>query len=253
MERDPKSYNVRAVERAVRILSTFDNEHMEQGVSEIAQTTGLHKATAHRITMTLTNSGFLERAADGDKFRLGLPVVALGLGALRRLDVRRAAQPHMQKLVDKFQEICALGVFDRGQVLYVEVVHSSHSLTIAAQVGRHLPAHCTASGKVLLAFLPPEVVEPVLSLPLAAFTEKTITSPDQLREELQVVQKRGYAIADEELEVGIWAISVPVRDLGGNVIAAMSIPFPTNRLESEHIPEIAHALLEATNAVSANG
>ena len=75
MERDPKSYSVRAVERAVRILSTFDNEHMEQGVAEIAQTTGLHKATAHRITMTLTNSGFLERAADGDKFRLGLPVV----------------------------------------------------------------------------------------------------------------------------------------------------------------------------------
>jgi DNA-binding IclR family transcriptional regulator len=251
MDRDPRSYNVRAVERAVQILSAFDGEH-EQGVSEIAQTTGLPKATAHRIIMTLFNTGFLERIPDGEKFRLGLPLVGLGLGALRRLDVRPAAQPYMQRLVDGFQEICTLGVFDRGRVLYVEVAHGPHSLTIAARVGRHLPAHCTASGKVLLAFLPPEVVEPVLSAPLEIYTEKTITSPDRLREELKAVQQHGYAIADEEFEVGIWAISAPIRDIDGNVIAAMSIPFPTNRLDPERIPEIAQALLEAANAVSAN-
>ena len=140
MERDPRSYNVRAVERAVQILSAFDGER-EQGVSEIAQTTGLPKATAHRIIMTLFNTGFLARTSDGEKFSLGLPLVGLGLNALRRLDVRRAAQPYMQRLVDDFQEICTLGVFDRGRVLYVEVVHSNHSLTIAARVGRHLPAH----------------------------------------------------------------------------------------------------------------
>ena len=252
MTRDPSSYNVRAVERAVQILSVFDSNHPEQGVSEIAQTTGLPKATAHRIIMTLANSGLLERTSDGEKFRLGLRMVGLGLGALRRLDVRRAAQPYMQRLVDDFQEICTLGVFDRGQVLYVEVAHSNHSLTIAARVGRYLPAHCTASGKVLLAYLPPEVVEPVLSAPLKAFTGKTITSPERLREELSIVQQRGYAIADEELELGIWAISVPIRDFDRNVVAAMSIPFPVNRLNPERIPEILQALLETANAVSVN-
>ena len=252
MEKDPKSYNVRAVERAVQILSSFDDGHAEQGVSEIAQATGLHKATAHRIIMTLFNSGFLERTADGEKFQLGLRLVGLGLGALRRLDVRRAAHPYMQKLVDDFQEICTLGVFDRGQVLYVEVVHSNQSLTIAARVGHHLPAHCTASGKVWLAFLPPEVVESVLSAPLAVYTEKTITSPDRLRKELEVIQQRGYAVADEELEVGIWAISAPIRDIDRSVVAAMSIPFPINRLDPERVPEIAQALLEATSAVSTN-
>jgi DNA-binding IclR family transcriptional regulator len=253
-DKDPNTtYNVRAVERAIKILSSFDQEHAEQGVSEIAQVTGLHKATAHRIIMTLLNYGFLERAADGEKFRLGLRVVELGLGALRRLDYRRAAYPYMQRLADDLGEICTLGVFDRGQVLYVEVVHSEHSLTIAAQVGRHLPAHCTASGKVLLAFSPPEVVEPVLNAPLAACTEKTITSPARLREELKVVRQRGYALADEEFEVGIWAISAPIRDLHGDVVAAMSIPFPTNRLQPERIPEIAQTLFEAANAVSTPG
>jgi IclR family KDG regulon transcriptional repressor len=252
MEKDPRSYNVRAVERAVQILSAFDGERAEQGVSEIAQTTGLPKATAHRIIMTLFNTGFLERTSDGEKFRLGLPLLGLGLGALRRLDVRRAAYPYMQRLVDHFQEICTLGVFDCGRVLYVEVVHSNHSLTIAARVGRHLPAHCTASGKVLLAFLPPEVVESVLRAPLEAYTEKTITSLDRLREELKAVRQRGYAVADEELEVGVWAISAPIRDIDGKVVAAMSIPFPTNRLDPERVPEIAQTLLEAANAVSVN-
>lgn len=250
MERDPNSYNVRAVERAVQILSAFDSGYAEQGVSEIAQATGLHKATVHRIMMTLFNSGFLERAADGEKFRLGLPLLGLSLGVLRRLDVRRVAQPYMEKLVERFQEICTLGVFDRGQVLYVEVAHSNHSLTIAARVGRHLPAHCTASGKVLLAFLPPEVVEPILAAPMKAYTEKTITSPERLREELSIVEQRGYAVADEELEMGIGAISAPIRTLDQKVVAAMSIPFPVNRLNPERIPEIAQALLEAANAIS---
>ncbi len=251
MERDPKRYNVRAVERAVRILSSFGNDHAEQSVTQIAQATGLPKATAHRITMTLFNSGFLERTGDGEQFRLGLRMVGLGLGALRRLDIRRAAQPYMQKLVADFGENCTLGVFDRGQVFYVEVEHSSHSLTIGARVGRHLPAHCTASGKALLAFLPPEAVQSVLSLPLAAYTAKTITSPDQLREELKAIRQRGYALADEEFEEGIWAISAPIRDIDGNVLAALGLPFPTNRLRRNRIPEIAQALLEATDAVSA--
>jgi DNA-binding IclR family transcriptional regulator len=244
------TYHVRAVERAMQVLSSFDEEHAEQGVSEIAQATGLHKATAHRMVMTLLNSGFLERTADGDRFRLGLGVIQLGLGALRRLEIRGAAYPYMRRLVDDLEEICTLGVFNRGQVLYVEVVHSGRSLTIAAQVGRYLPVHCTASGKVLLAFLPPEIAESVLNGTVAAYTEKTIASPTRLREELAVVRQRGYAIADEEYEVGIWAVSAPIRDIDGHVIAAMSIPIPTNRLNPERIPGIVQALLGAADAVS---
>ena len=181
MEKNSKGYHVRAIERAMQILSSFDGQHAKQGVSEIAQATGLHKATTHRILMTLLSGGFLDRTADGERFRLGLRLVELGLGAMRGLDFRRTAFPYMQQLVERFQEICTLAIFDRGQMLYVEVVHSERSLTVAARVGRRLPVHCTASGKVLLAFLPPEVVEPILNAPLVAYTEKTLTSPEQLR------------------------------------------------------------------------
>jgi IclR family transcriptional regulator, KDG regulon repressor len=249
MDRDPKTYNVRAVERAMQILSCFD-QNPQLGVSEIALATGLHKATTHRLLMTMLNSGILERAADGERFRLGLRLMEMGMGALRSLDVRRAAYPYMQQLADRFQETCTLSVFDRGQMLYVEVVYSEHSLTIAARVGRHLPAHCTASGKVLLAFLPAEVTGPILGAPLAVYTEKTIASPDLLRQELRLVRERGYAVTDEEFEVGIRAISAPIRDIDGEVIAAMSLAFPNSRFREERVPEIAQALMEAASAIS---
>ena len=252
MEKSPETYNVRAVDRAMQILSAFDGEHADRGVSEIAQATGLHKATAHRIMMTLLNGGFLERAPDGERFRLGIRVVELGLGALRGLDLRRAAFPYMQQLVERFDETCDLGVFDRGMVLYVEVVHSRHSLTIAARVGRRLPAYCTASGRVFLAFLPPEIVEPILNGPFEVCTAKTVTSPTKLREELEATRQRGYAIDDEEFEAGIRAVSAPIRDIDGNVIAALSVPGPINRMPPERMEEIIGALLETANAVSAH-
>jgi DNA-binding IclR family transcriptional regulator len=251
--KNPKDYNVRAVERAVQILSSLDDEHPERTLSEIVQATGLHKATTYRILMTLLNCGFIDGTADGERYRLGLCMIGLGLGALNRLDFRQEALSHMERLVERFQETCDLGVFDRGQVLELEVVHGRHALTIAARVGRHLPAHCTAGGKVLLAFLSPEIVEPVLKAPLERFTENTITSPTRLREELEVVRERGYGLDNEEFEEGICAVAVPIRDIGGNVIAQMSIPGPTSRLTPERIPEIAQALMEAARAISVRG
>jgi IclR family KDG regulon transcriptional repressor len=252
MEKDPESYNVRAVERAMHILSAFDSEHEDRGVSEVALVTGLHKATTHRIMMTLLNGGFLERAPDGERFRLGMRVVELGLGALRGLDLRQAAFPYMQQLVERFEESCDLGIFDRGQVLYLEVVHSEQALTIASRVGRHLPTHCTASGKVLLAFLPPKVVEPSLRAPLKAYTERTITSSARLREELAATRRRGYGLDDEEFEAGIRAVAAPIRNEDGNVIAVLSIPGPTQRIRWERVPEIARALVQAAGAISAH-
>jgi DNA-binding IclR family transcriptional regulator len=251
--RNPEDYSVRAVERAVQILSSLDDEHPERSLSEIAQATGLHKATTHRILKTLLNCGFVDRTADGGKYRLGLGMIGLGLGVLNRLDFRQEALSQMEQLVERFQEACDLGIFDRGQVLELEVVHGKYALTVAARVGRHLPAHCTAGGKVLLAFLPPEVVEPVLSAPLAAYTGNTITSPARLRGELEVVRQQGYGLDNEEFEVGICAVGVPIRDIEGNVIAQMSILGPTSRLTTERIPEITQALVEAASAISVQG
>ena len=244
-------YNVRAVERAARILIALDGTHPERTLSEIARATELPRATAYRILVTLVNCGFVEQTADGDRYRLGFRVASLGLTALRRVSIRRDALPRMRQLVDRFQETCALGIFDQGSVLDIEVVHSNHVLTIATEVGGRLPAHCTASGKALLAFRPPSVVESLLEAPLKARTKNTITTFERLHEELALVRERGYATDEEENELGVRAVAAPIADSDGEVIAEISVPGPTSRLTLDRVPEIAQAVVEAANAISA--
>jgi DNA-binding IclR family transcriptional regulator len=241
---------VRAVERALQILSCFDDEHPARGVSDIAQAVGLHKATAHRIVTTLLNHGYLERATDGQKYQLGLQLADLGFRVIRRMDLRREALPYMTQLVQRWDEACDLGIFDRGHVFYIEVIQGSHALTIAAAVGQRLPAHCTASGKLFLAHLPPHELDALLSRPLVAYTDKTITSPAELRRQIEVIRQQGYGFDDEEYEVGIRAVSAPIRNQEGTVIAAMSMPGPTSRMTLDRIPEIVEAIKEAAQAIS---
>ncbi len=248
--KDQREYNVRAVERALQILGCFDDENPERGVSEIAQAVGLHKATTHRIVTTLLNYGYLERTDDDQRYRLGLRLASLGFKVMRRMDLRREALPYMNQLVEQWDETCDLSIFDRGQVFYVEVLRGSHALTIAAAVGLRLPAHCTASGKLFLAHLPAEELEDFLSKPIHAYTGNTITSPDVLRQQLKTIRQQGYGFDNEELEAGIRAIAAPIQNNRGDIIAAMSIPGPSNRMTDDRIPQITASLIETAQAIS---
>ncbi len=228
--------NVRAVERALQILACFDDEHPERGISDIAQAVGLHKATTHRIVTTLLSFGYIERAADGLRYRLGLRLADLGYKVIRRMDLRRESQPLMAELTRRLGETSDLCVYDRGQVLYLEVVQANHALTIAAAVGRSMPMHATASGKVLLAHMAEQEREAALSHTLAEYTPHTITDAEELRRQLGVVRNQGYAVDDEEFEAGIRAVSAPVRNREGTVIAAMSVAGPASRLTRRACP-----------------
>lgn len=248
--KDPKDYNVRAVERAMQILTCFDDEHPERGVSEIGQIVGLHKATAHRIVTTLVNYRFLERAVDGQRYRLGTRLADLGYKVIGRLDMRREALPFMARLTQKWGEMCDLSLFEDGQVLYIEVLQGSFTLSIKAAVGLRLPAHCTASGKLFLAGMPDKELDEFLKRPLIAFTDKTITSPNKLRSQLDEIRKDWIGFDEEEMELGIRAIAAPIRNLQGVMVAAISIPSPTSRMTAERRPEMIQSLRETAAVVS---
>ncbi len=145
---------------------------------------------------------------------------------------------------------CDLSLFDHGNVFYIEVLKGNHALSIAAAVGQRLPAHCTASGKLFLAYLSPQELNAFLNHTLVAYTDKSITSPDKLRNHLESILQQGYGFDDEEYEAGIRAISAPICNQQGMVIAAMSIPGPTSRMTTDRIPQVAEALKEATRAIS---
>jgi DNA-binding IclR family transcriptional regulator len=242
--------NVRAVERALQILACFDDEHPERGISDIAQAVKLHKATTHRIVTTLVSFGYIERAEDGQRYRLGLRLADLGYKVIRHMDLRRESQPFMADLTRRLGETSDLCVYDRGQVLYIEVVQGNHALTIAAAVGRSLPVHATASGKILLAHMPAPERDAILSSTLTKHTPHTVTNPEALRRQLEVIHTQGYAVDDEELEAGIRAVSAPIRNREGVVIAAMSIAGPASRLTLGRVPDTAQDLAATANAVS---
>ena len=248
--KDPSDYNVRAVERAARILACFDNDNPAMGLMEIAQAVDLHKATTYRIVTTLLNCGFLERASDGQRYRLGIRLANLGFRVIERMDLRREAIPVMTRLRDQWDETCDLGIFDDDHVLYIEVMHSRHVLRIAAAVGQHLPAHCTASGKMFLANLNSRDLKAFLERPLRAHTENTITSVDELRIQLQKISQQGYSVDREEYEAGICAVSAPIRDQSGAMVAALSMPCPTSRMTPARINKISAALIEASHSIS---
>lgn len=248
--KDPNEYNVRAVERALQILSCFDDEHPERGISDIAQAVGLHKATAHRIVTTLVNYGFLERVADEQKYRLGLELPNLGYKVLRRMDMRREAIPFMKQLVEDWDETCDLSIFDQGKIFYIEVLRGNRALTISAAVGQRLPAHATASGKLFLAYLPENELDVFLSQPLEAHTNHTIISSDELREQLENFRNQGYSVDCEEYETGVCAVAAPIFNRSGKVIAALGCPSPMSRMTPERISEIAEAFKEAAKAIS---
>jgi DNA-binding IclR family transcriptional regulator len=250
LKRASASTNVRAVERALQILGCFDDKHPERGVSDIAQAVGLHKATAHRIVTTLVSYGYLERADDGQRYRLGIALANLGFMVLRRTDVRREAMPIMTELAGRLDETCDLSVYNRGEAYFVEVVQGSRALTIAAAVGRSLPLHATAGGKVLLAHVTEAERGAVLEGPLSAHTHRTITRADELRRQLDAVRAQGYALDDEELELGVRAVAAPVRDRGGSVVAALTVACPTSRLSLDRVPAIAAEARQAADAIS---
>lgn len=248
--KDPIEYNVRAVERALQILDCFDGDNPERGISEISEIVGLHKATTHRIVTTLMNYGYIERGGDGQKYRLGLRLASLGYNIIHRMDLRREAIPFMTRIMQKWDEACDLSVYDRGEVFFVEIMRGSHALSVAADIGQRLPAHCTANGKIFLAHMPPLELDAILKQPLKAYTPKTITSPQALRKHLEQVRQQGFGSDFEEFEVGIHAVSAPIRNQNDEVIAAMSILGPASRITLARVPAIADSLIQASEEVS---
>lgn len=249
--KDRATYNVRAIERALRILSCFDDDAPEKTIAEVAAAVGLPRPTALRLLATLAGGGYVERTPDGERYRLGPHLITLGMRVVSHLEVRRKAYPVMVALEERFEETCDLGIFSAGEVLYLEIVPSRHALRLAGSPGIRSPAHCTASGKVFLAHLPPERLAQILSRPLQRYTRQTITSPERLMQELHEVRVRGYAVDDEELNIGVRAVAAPIRDRAGNVVAVLGMPGPVERMTPERIPEIGRALAEAGEAISA--
>jgi DNA-binding IclR family transcriptional regulator len=221
-----------SAERVLALLTSFDDSRTEQGVTELAQTIGVHKSTASRLAAVLERAGLLAR--HGRRYRLGLETIRLGSLALRSFDLVAAMGPAMDKLSAQTGETINLAVPDGTGILNVAEVASTFILSCSSGwIGRRTKPHAVANGKVLLAYAaipPPRRLE--------RYTERTITDHQVLSAELAGVRENGYATAVGELEDGLVAVAAPVFDAEGRCVAALSVSGPAFRLRPETLAEV---------------
>ncbi len=249
---DSSPYRVQVLDRVLGILDTLASDDADKTLAGLSERLGVHKSTVHRLLMVLERYRLVEKRHQNGKYRLGLKLFELGSKAVAQLDLRERAEPFLQRLVLETGETAHLCILDEGEVVYLEKVEASRTFRIPSRVGRRNPAHCTAVGKALLAFLPEkELTDVVRKRGLRAYTRNTITTVAHLQSELQRIREHGYTVDNEEIEEGLRCIGAPVRDYSGKVVASLSIAGPASRLTEEKIPPLARSVMAAAHDLSA--
>jgi IclR family pca regulon transcriptional regulator len=223
---------VQSLDRGLGVIRALSVPGPGLTLSEVARRTGLARAAARRFLLTLADLGYVR--ADDRRFSLTPRVLDLGYSYLSSLSLPELAQPHLRDLVGQVHESSSVSVLDDTDVVYVAREPTRRIMTVTISVGTRFPAYATSMGRVLLAGLSPDALETFLHRArLEPLTERTITDPAALREELARVRERGWAMVDQELEAGLRSIAVPVRDPQGAVVAAVNLSAHASRTTLE--------------------
>lgn len=248
------AYYVRAVERAVHVLDILRAADDSLPLNELAKRAELPKPSMFRLLRTLEKTGLVERLAESGYYRLGVRCLALGQAYLEQTDLRSEAAPILERLRTEFDETIHLAVLDDElRVVYLEKLETPHAVGLMmSRVGRTVPSYCTGIGKALLAY---QEGDPVAELEargaLRAYTPSTIYEPGAVRRELETIRGLGFALDLEEHEPGVRCVSCPVRGSRGEVIAAISIAGPTQRLPKKLLKgKLAEATKTAAREIS---
>jgi DNA-binding IclR family transcriptional regulator len=244
------TYKVQALDRAFAVLDLLGESETPLGLAQVAASLQLHKSTAHRFLMVLERHRMVERTANG-KFRLGLRLFDFGNRAIEQYDLRDRAQPHLRRLVAETEETAHLALLEATRVIYIDKIEPTRSVRMITRIGASNPVHCTSVGKAILAFLPPERAADIIRrIRFERMTNRTISTAEALRVELDKTRRRGYAVDDEELEEGLRCIAVPVLDAQRLPVAAVSVSGPSFRVTAQKLPAIANHLLQCVRGIS---
>lgn len=242
---------VAGLEKGLQVIEAFDQERSRLTIAEVAARTGLTRAAARRYLLTLVHLGYARQA---DKvFSLTPKVLRLGQSYLHSARLPRIVQPLLYRLAYALGEAASAGILEDDQLVCVAAVSAGRVVSATLQPGTRVPAFCTANGRVMLASLPEAQRHACLArLQLESFTEYTIVDKDRLARELTLARAQGYAIVDQELELGLRTIAVPLRGFRNEVVAAMNVSVHTSRVAAgELVPRCLPALLRAQAEVGA--
>ena len=247
----PSDSYVQSFARGLSVIRAFDASHPAQTLTEIAQASGLTRAGARRILLTLVGLGYVQN--DGRLFRLTPKILDLGFAYLTSMPFWNLAEPVMESLSQSVHESCSISVLDGTEIVYVLRVPARKIMTINLSIGSRLPAYCSSMGRVLLSGLDAAELDRVLrASDLQPRTRRTVTDIDTLKTLIAEIRTRGWAQNDQELEEGLVSLAAPIRNRTGQVIAALNISGQANRTSAqEMVDQFLPPLLEAADKISA--
>lgn len=240
-----------SVQKAIDILSLFDVQNPELGTTEIAEALEMPKSTAAGLIYTLKVNGCLEQNLESRKYRLGFKLVELSNTLLNQIGLRQAALNYLEVLRDSCNESVNLAIHDGGEVVYIERLFGTNILGMRSEIGKRGPIHSTALGKAILSCLNDAEISKLIEIyGLPSITPNTITEITQFIVELQLSRERGYALDDEENELGGRCVAAPIIDFNARPVAAVSISAPIQRFPDSQIPVYGAKVKETAAEIS---
>lgn len=239
---------VKVLIKAIEVLELFARQGPELRVTDVSSSLGLPKPTVYRIMTTLMSKGFLEQC-DGNTYRLGIRLFEVGQAAVRHMNVRQVALPVMKRVAAQVDESVTLYVRSGGERVCVEMVESSQPLRHFTEVGKRLPLHAGAAGKVFLAYMDEAEVSGYIAQGLERYTDTTLTG-DELIRELVRVREMECAESLAERASGVHSVAAPIRDFTGAVVAALAISGPSVRFPPERMRDLSRVVKDAALEIS---
>jgi len=243
---NPRDY-VSSLARGLEVLRAFNRTRRKMTLSEVAAETGNTRAGARRILLTLVHEGYA--VADGKLFDLTPQVLELGYSVLSSKGAWDIARPFIDHLSEEIRESVSAAVLDKFDVVYVSGAQYHRVISVGITVGARFPAHCTANGRVLLASQPfenwPGMIQ---NIPLTRMTDRTVTDRVQFRKVLEEVREKGWSLVDQELEIGLMSIAVPLRNSAGGLVGSINVGVPTVRMTPIEMVELILPKLQETVA-----
>ncbi|MBN1627548.1 MAG: IclR family transcriptional regulator [Deltaproteobacteria bacterium] len=244
-----------AIEKALNILMAFVPDNQEMGTIEISKKLALNKATASRILLTLTRKRFLQQNSKTKTFKLGQSALLLGRTVINSLNSQfvRIVKPYMDRLRSSLNTSVLLEQMINEKSIVMAVSESRQRIRLAGNVGESVPIHAAVGAKAMLAFSDPETTEKIIDSieVFERFTPKTITSKDELIKNLKEVKRNGYSLDDEETDLGIKAIGMPIYDYGNIVVGGLAVVFSAHRIGKKINPDILSEIKNTVDSISA--
>ena len=242
----------KTVVKVLKLIETLSRAEKPVGVTAIAGELGFTKSNAHRFLNTLVELGYVKRHDEEGQYELTLKLWRIGAAVMSRLDVARIALPHMRALEEDTEESVNLSIFDDGQVVYVAAVQGRNPVRAFIRVGDRRPGYCTATGKVMLAYQPEALLARYCGK-MKRYTPNTVTSLTRLKAELAQVRSRGYSVTTGEWRENVGGVAAPIRAATGEIIAAVGLMCPLERLKAESTPsQAAKAIRDCAAHISSD-